>query len=479
MTQTDLIAFLPLITLAVWALLLLLVDLWIPKEAKGWTALLAALGITLALGINLAYRSAPLTVFYGLAVVDGFSSFLNTLFLLSALAGVGLAYDYLKRMGIEKGEYYALLMFATCGMMLMASANDLITVFVALELLSIPLYILAAFAHPQTASQEAGIKYFLLGTFAAAFLLYGIALVFASTGHTGFADILLKAKSGVLSNIIFLLGAGLVLVGVAFKISIVPFHQWAPDVYQGSPTPVTGFMSIGAKAAGIAALLRIFILVFPTLSADFTPILWGLAALTMVVGNIVAVAQKNVKRLLAYSSIANGGYLLMAFVPYGNSAIQNDVLSSMLLFLAAYALASLAAWAGVIALEQGQNEGLEISAFAGLARKNPWLALPIAIAMFSYTGIPLTLGFWGKFYLFRTAVEGGFPVLAVIGVLASLASAFYYLRLVVMMYMCEGEPVVQRNFWVLLVAGVSAALLVIFGLLPGPILSLVSLAVIH
>jgi len=252
--------------------------------------------------------------------------------------------------------------------------------------------------------------------------------------------------------------------------------MWVPDVYQGAPSPVTGFMSVGAKVAGFAALLRVFTLVFPSLSADLTPVLWGLSAVTMIGGNILALAQKNIKRLLAYSSIANAGYLLMALVPYGNQQVAAQSVSAMLFFLAAYGLTSLGAWAVVIALEHDDAQGLLVDDYAGLGRKSPLMALAMAIFMFSFTGVPPTLGFWGKFFLFTTTVNGGFIGLALIGLLTSLFSAYYYLRVVVVMYMRPGEPVVRRDLWLGLLAGGSAVLVVGLAFYPTPLLALAASA---
>lgn len=480
MTQTDVIALLPLVIVASWAVLLLLVDLWIPADRKGITAFLAALGLATALGFNIAHSDWSMVAFKGLAVLDGFTVFLDTIFLISGLAAICLAYDYLKRMGIERGEYYSLLLLSISGMLMMTHANDLIIVFLSLELLSIPLYIMAGLAHPRTESEESSLKYFLLGTFAAAFVLYGIALIFGATGHTDLQGIVLAASSGtLLNNTLFLVGAALLLVGFAFKTAIVPFHGWAPDVYQGAPTPVTGFMAIGAKTAGIAALLRVFVVAFPSISTDLTPVLWALAAVTMVFGNVVAVAQKNIKRLLGYSSIANGGYLLMAFVTFGNGELMDDTVSAMVFFLLGYAFTSFAAWGVVIALEKRESRGLELDDYAGLGKKYPWLALAMMIAMLSFTGVPLTLGFWGKFYLFRIAVEGGYPWLALIGLLTSVVSAYYYLRVVVVMYMLPGEPQAAQSFWLNLVTIGSALAVVALSFIPGSLLYLAAQAMIR
>lgn len=467
MTNNDLMTLLPLVVVISSAVVLLLADLWIPAKQKGITAFLAALALAAALGLNLPRLTWDAEAFGGMVAVDGFSVFLSSLFLLCGLLGMGLAYDYLKRMGIERGEFYPLLMLSVAGMMLMAHANDLIIIFLALETLSIPLYILAGFAIPRVESEESSLKYFILGTFAAAFVLYGVALIFGASGSTNLQAVLAAVEAGQLVNpTLFVIGGGMLLVGFAFKMAVVPFHGWAPDVYQGAPTPVTGFMSLGAKAAGAAALMRVFMTAFPAVSAELAPALAGLSIITMLVGNLLAISQKNIKRMLAYSSIAHGGYLLMAFVTFSQGALQAEMVSAMLFFLGSYALANFAAWGVVTALEREMGVGLELEDYAGLAKKAPWMALAMLVAMLSFTGMPLTIGFWGKFYLFRSAVMGGYVTLAVIGLLTSVISAFYYLRVVVMMYMKPGEPSVQADFWLRLVTIGSAALAVVLSLLP-------------
>jgi NADH-quinone oxidoreductase subunit N len=466
MTQSDINTILPTILLVAWACVLLLVDLFIPKGRKGWTALLAATGLAAVLGLTLAQAGRELSAFGGMIVLDGFSSFMNALFLASGLLAIAIAYGYLKRMGLERGEYYTLILFSISGMLLMAQAADLIVVFLALELLSIPLYVLAAFARPRADSEEAGLKYFLLGAFATGFVVYGITLVFGATGATSLSRIAAAVAAGTFTKYMLLIGAALILVGFSFKVAAVPFHMWTPDVYQGAPTSVTGFMAVGAKAAGFAALLRIFVTAFPSLDLDLVPVLWGLAALTMVVGNVVAISQTNIKRLLAYSSIAHAGYILMAFVSFGNPKVAPDAVASALFYLVTYAITSFGAWAAVIALEKPDGKGLEISDFAGLGRKRPLLAAAMTVFMLSLTGMPPTLGLVGKFYLFRTALQGGYLGLAIIGVLTSLVSAYYYLRVVVMMYMHSGDPETESEPWLDLTWGLTALATVVLSFIP-------------
>ena len=471
MTQPDfsLSAILPLTLLTVWACVLLLVDLFIPKERKGITALLSALGLALTLGFTLAQVGQAITGFNGMVVLDGFSIFVNALLLVSGLLGIALAYGYVKRMGLERGEYYTLLLFSVTGMMLMAQASDLIVVFLALELLSIPLYVLAAFARPKVESEEAGLKYFLLGAFATGFVVYGTALVFGASGSTNLAAIVSFASTGPGGSLLLLtIGAALILVGFGFKVAVVPFHMWTPDVYQGAPSAVTAFMSSGAKIAGFAALLRVFATAFPSIAVDMTGILWALAALTMILGNVVAIAQTNIKRLLAYSSIAHAGYILMAFVPYGNPdpAVRNTSIAAGLFYLVAYAITNFGAWGVVIALEKSEGKGLEIADYAGLARKHPLLAAAMTIFMLSLIGLPPTLGLVGKIYLFRAVIDGGFYGLAIIGVLTSLISAYYYLRVVVIMYMRDGEPETERESFLDLTTIATAIATVVISLVP-------------
>ncbi|MEW6239183.1 MAG: NADH-quinone oxidoreductase subunit N [Chloroflexota bacterium] len=477
---TDFQTILPLTVLSVWACVLLLVDLFIPKTRKSITALLSVLGLALTLGLTLAQTGLSLTGFNGMVVLDGFSIFINTILLISGLLGVAVAYGYVKRMGLERGEYYTLLLFSVSGMMLMAQAADLIVVFLALELLSIPLYVLAAFNRTKTDSEEAGLKYFLLGAFSAGFVVYGIALVFGATSTTSLTGIVaaLATGAGAAKLPLLAVGAALILVGFGFKVAAVPFHMWTPDVYQGAPTAVTAFMAAGAKIAGFAALLRVFATAFSSLAVDLTNVLWALAALTMIVGNVIAISQTNIKRLLAYSSIAHAGYILMAFVPYGNPDVMPVSVAAGLFYLVSYAVTNFGAWGVVIALEKAEGKGLEIADYAGLGRKYPALAAAMTVFMLSLIGLPPTLGLIGKIYLFRAVIDGGFYGLAVIGVLTSLVSAYYYLRVVVTMYMRDGEPQAGREFWLDATTAVTALVTVIVSLVPQWLFALASESVL-
>jgi len=479
MTQLDFSTVLPYTILTIWACVLLLVDLFIPKGRKGITAFLSALGLAVTLSFTLMQIGKEQTGFHNMVTLDGFSTFVNALLLVSGLLGVALAYGYVKRMGIERGEYYTLLLFSVTGMMLMAQASDLIIVFLALELLSIPLYVLAAFARPKVESEEAGMKYFLLGAFSTGFVVYGIALIFGATSSTSLAAIVAAASSSS-SNLLLTIGAALLLIGFGFKVAAVPFHMWTPDVYQGAPTSVTAFMSSGAKIAGFAALLRVFATAFPSIAVDMTGVLWGLSALTMIVGNVIAISQTDIKRLLAYSSIAHAGYILMAFVPYGNPdpKIAATSIAAGLFYLIAYAVTNFGAWGVVIALETEAGKGLTVSDYSGLAKRHPALAAAMTFFILSLIGFPPTLGMVGKFYLFRAVIDGQFYGLAIIGVLTSLISAFYYLRVVVNMYMREGNPAVERENWLDLSTGATALLTVVLSLVPQLLFAWASAAVL-
>ena len=467
---SDLGVLLPFTFVVGWATVLLILDMIIPDGKKGNLAWLAALGLVVGIVLSVLQLGQEATAFLDKVVVDGFATFMNVLFLGIGLVGVALAYDYLKRMELERGEYYILLVFSVAGMMLMGSANDLIIVFLALELLSIPLYVLSGIARPQAASEEAGIKYFLMGAFASGFVVYGIALIFGMTATTSIPGIIAAVGAGeVLNPLLFAVGGGLILAGLGFKVAVVPFHMWTPDVYEGAPSAVVAFMAAGAKAAGFAALIRVFVVALPSLSVDLTPVIWIVAALTMILGNVLAIAQRNIKRMLAYSSIAHAGYILMALVPYGNSQIAPEAVAAAVFYLVAYSLTNFGAWAVVIALEQKEGRGLNLDDYAGLGGKHLGLAVAMTVFMLSFIGVPPTLGFVGKFYLFSSVLAGGYVWLAVIGVLTSLVSAYYYLRVVVYMFMRDGDPVVRRDLWVNLTVGAAAVGLVALTIFATPL----------
>ena len=467
---------LPGISLAVWAVLLLLIDLSVKrKEVTAWCAIG---GIIFAFVVNLLVFNQNQTAFLGMFIADPFSGFMNIVILFTAGISVLLSIDYIKRAGIERGEFYVLLLFTTVGGMFMASANDLIAVFVALELLSIPLYVLAAFRAPNLKSEESGMKYFILGAFSSAFFVYGAALLYGATGTTNLPQIFAAIGAAVAgqgqSTLLLLLGSGLIIVGLGFKVAVVPFHMWTPDVYEGAPTPITAFMSVAAKVGGFAALLRIVIIALPALmvghqvTAAWQNIIEIIAAATLILGNFVAISQTNIKRMLAYSSIAHAGYILIAVAAAGTPGIQDQAARAALIYLLAYMFTNLGAFAVVIAIEKDDGGGTNLDDLKGLSRSKPALAAMMAFFMLSLTGIPLTGGFMGKWFVFWAALNSGMTVLAVIGVLTSVVSAFYYIRVVVNMYLADGEgdPAVGATKYVNWATYIAFAGTLIIGVLP-------------
>jgi NADH-quinone oxidoreductase subunit N len=427
------------IALSAGAMLLLLLEFLPsgPQSSRGGVVTLVTL--VAAAGSVFRVRDAQRSLFEGMFVHDGFTVFFTLLFCAVAAVAVLQSWDYVKRTRINHGEYYALLLSATLGMILMAASSDLITIFLGLELMSLALYVLVGFRRTRLDSSEAALKYFLLGAFASGFLLYGIALLYGATGTTNLGRMaIFLADSPLLGNPMLVMGGLLLLVGFGFKVAAVPFHMWTPDAYEGAPTTVTGFMSAGAKAAGFAALLRVVIVALAGLQADWRPLLSWIAILTMTVGNVTALLQTNLKRMLAYSSIAHAGYLLVAVVAGGV-----DGGSAALFYLAVYSVMNLGAFGVLALLGREQEERVLLSDLAGLGVRHPALAAAMAVFMLSLGGIPPTAGFMGKVYLFSVAVKAGLVPLVIVGVLNSVVSIFYYLRVTVAMYMQEpeGEPV--------------------------------------
>ena len=477
--ELNLIGALPAIALATWAVILLVVDLFIPKDRKQTTAWLALGGILFAFAANLLVFNNNGDAFSGLYRADAFTGMLNIVILGAAALGVLLSMDYLKRAGIERGEYYALMLLSVVGMMVMGAANDLIVVFVALELLSIPLYVLTAFRAPELKSEEGGMKYFILGAFSSAFFVYGAALIYGATGTTQLDGVFASISAALAGEgqalALLLLGSGLILVGLGFKVAVVPFHQWTPDVYEGAPTPLTAFMSVGSKVAGFAALLRIMVVGLPTLvvnvgdaAAAWQTTVWLIAAATLILGNFVALAQTNIKRMLAYSSIAHAGYILMAVAAAGTPEVANMAVQSALIYLLAYMFTNIGAFAVALGIEKDDGTGTDLKDFVGLSRSRPLLALMMAVFMLSLTGIPLTGGFIGKFFVFRATLEAGLVPLAIIGVLTSVVSAFYYIRIVVNMYLTDGsgDPAVGATSRVNWATYIAFAGTLLIGVLP-------------
>jgi len=431
----NLIDISPEMTLGVFGLVILLLDLFLRREGKGYLAVLSLIGVGGAFYASLRLWGSSHYSLSQSIVVDNLSLFFNAIFLLGTAMVILMSVSYIRREGINLGEYYSLLLFSTLGMLIISSGNDLIILFLGLELVSIPLYILSGFARTNLKSNEAALKYLLLGVFATAFLLYGIALIYGSTGTIKLPLIAkMLADTAISSNPLLFIGMGLLIIGFGFKVALVPFHMWTPDVYEGAPTSVTAFMSVGVKAAGFAALLRILLTALDKLQFSWVSILVVLAILTMTVGNVIALAQTNIKRMLAYSSIAHAGYILVGLVAGSRLGV-----SSILFYLVVYALMNLGAFAVVILVGRKGDQSLHINDYAGLGYRYPLMGAAMSVFLLSLAGIPPTAGFVGKFYIFSAAVKEGFIKLAIIGVLNSALSLFYYLRVMVIMYMREPE----------------------------------------
>jgi NADH-quinone oxidoreductase subunit N len=460
----------PLLVVVVWATVLLLVDVFaIPDGRKHITGYLAIAGFGVAALTALPLWNQGGITLSNMLVLDNYALTLILIFLLIGALSVVMALDYLPRQGIEQGEFYPLVMFAVAGMILMAQGTDLIVLFLGIETLSITLYILTGFAYPRLTSEEAAMKYLVLGAFAAGFFVYGIALIYGAIGTVNLvamAEYLANQSLVGEDQTLLLIGAGLVLIAFAFKVALVPFHMWTPDVYEGSPTPVAAFMSVGTKGAALAALLRI-LAAMPQLEAYWLPVLAGLAAATMLVGNLGALAQTNVKRMLAYSSVGHAGYILLGVIVSSAFAAQ-----AFLFYLLAYALTNLGAFAIVIALEQRGELAWSLDDFTGLFQRQPMLAVAMALFMFSLAGVPPTAGFMAKFYVFTAAWEGGLGWLALVGVLSSAIAAFFYLRIIIRMFMQDPVRDVELslNRGLTFNIGLAAVATILIGIIPTPVI---------
>jgi NADH-quinone oxidoreductase subunit N len=468
----DFVLLVPQFIVLITGMALMLLESFTPAGSKGRLGRITVVAVAIAAyTLGFQWSNHPRSILHGMIVIDNFSVFFQWLFL--AIAGVSafISMRFNEREGIERGEYYALLLFACSGMMLMASSGDLIATFLGIEILSIATYVLAGFKRTDIRSNESSLKYFLLGSFATAFLLYGIALIYGSTGTTNYGVIreLAQLQGRVQSTT--LIGMGLLLVGFGFKVALVPFHSWAPDVYEGAPTPVTAFMTVGPKAAGFAALIRILVQAFPFLAEDWSSILWVVAILTMTLGNVVAVLQTNVKRMLAYSAIAHAGYILVGIVANSNMGF-----SSVLFYLVIYTVMNLVAFSVVLSFSRKGDSRVNLEDYAGLGRKAPFPAAALSLALISLAGIPLTGGFVGKFYLFSAAIQRGYIGLAIVGVLNSVVSVFYYFRVMVFMYMREpadDSPLPEPISWPMqIILGLGVVCILLLGTHPDLILAL-------
>ncbi len=466
--QQTILPILPELVVITAALTVLIIDFFLKKDhraALGWYSLG---GIILAAYASYTLMPMSGTFFEGTFLLDPFSTYFKFVFYSACGLGILVSINYLKNEGLLRGEYYALMLFATSGMMMMASAGDLITLYLGLELMALSLYILAGFMRRDNRSNEAAIKYLVLGAFSSGIMLYGMSLLYGFSGTTNLTGILAFLRGADLTNPVLFLSMIMLIVSFGFKVAAAPFHMWVPDVYEGAPTPVTAFMSAGPKVAGFAVLLRIFLYALEPLHGHSSAILAGLAVLTMAVGNIMALSQTNIKRMLAYSSIAHAGYALVGLAAGGPEGA-----ASVMLYVFIYALMNMGAFGVVIMLRKAGERGEEIADFAGLGKTNKTAAFLMLIFMFSLTGIPPLAGFVGKFYIFKSAVQAGLVWLAVAGVLFSSVSAYFYLRVIMVMYMSEpkGSIELSNSPSLALALAISATSVIVIGVYPTDLLN--------
>jgi NADH-quinone oxidoreductase subunit N len=465
----ELLRFLPeMIVIILGTLLMALTPL--AGERRALFGNLTIAGLAAAIAAALYAQTIPGTAFQGMLVIDGFATFFRILVLAIGILSVLLSYRFLQRERAGTGEYHSLILFSLAGQMIMAAADELIVIFIGLEISSIATYVLAGYLREDKRNNEAALKYFLLGSFATAFFLYGISLIYGGAGTTDLSGIH-AALSGPQPPALLIVGlaAALMFVGLGFKVSAAPFQMWAPDVYQGASAPVTAFMSAAPKAAAFAVFLRIFMTAFEPIGAGWEPLVWGSALLSMTMGNFAALLQTNIKRMLAYSSIAHAGYLLVAV-----TARSEEGTAAVMFYLAAYALMNVGAFGAVTYIAGKGERYVAVDDFAGFGRRQPWTAAMMTIFLLSLIGVPLTAGFFGKFYIFKAALQSNLVWLTVLGLLNSAVGAFYYLRILVVMYMHEpGEAASAAEP---LTGGFRAAMglcalgTLLLGIFPGPVL---------
>ncbi|MBV8445980.1 MAG: NADH-quinone oxidoreductase subunit N [Candidatus Dormibacteraeota bacterium] len=434
---TDIIGFLPELVLAFGFVVLMLADLVVPSSRRTWLAALSFLFLAASFGLSMwgwFDSGSGRAIYFGAFAYDKYAMFVNGVLLVTAMLVVIISPQYLNRRGLHHGEYYALILAATVGMMLLAGALSLMIIFLAIELLSISLYILSGFDRRETRSQEAALKYLLLGGFASGFLLYGMALVYGETGHTQLQQIGAALQSASAVDPLLLAGIVLIFIGFAFKVSAAPFHAWTPDVYQGAPTSVTTFMSVATKVAAFAGLVRVFTYTFPSAYTHWEWVVAVIAIVSMVVGNVAALTQHSLKRMLAWSGIAQAGYILIgvAVTPGTNAGKLGTI--AVLYYLAAYAVTNLGAFA-VITVMAGRGEDLDsYDGLRGLAYRRPFVAAAMGLFLLSLGGFPPTAGFFAKFLVFDAAIQAQLTPLAIWGILTSAVSVFYYLRVALLLY---------------------------------------------
>lgn len=461
----DYVRILPELVLCVFGIAVMMLEPLIDERRnQGLLGTIALLGALAAVAASLYQAAYPGFAFWNMVKVSDFSIFFHVLVTTIAAIVILTSYEYMAVQRIRAGEYYGLILFGTVGMCLMSSAVELVLIFISLEISSISTYVLAGFRRREAASSESSLKYFLLGSFATAFFLYGIAMMFGATGSTNI-DKISQALSGPRVPVLANVGVALMFIGLGFKVAAAPFHVWTPDVYEGAPAPVVGFMSTAPKAAVFAVLLRIL---FEANAPGRMWLIWVTAALSMCMGNVAALVQTNVKRLLAYSSIAHAGYLLIAFAAAPESGI-----SAAMFYTASYAAMNVGAFAVVSHFANAGERYVTLDDYAGLGRRSPVLAAALTIFLLSLIGIPATGGFFAKFYVFSAALKSNLVGLTVIGVINSAVGAYYYLRIIVVMYMREERQriaIARIPFALGTALGISMAATIYLGVLPGKIL---------
>jgi NADH-quinone oxidoreductase subunit N len=432
--NVDYFRFLPEIILTIAGCIIMLMEAVMREDQKRFIAPFSILSLAAALAAAIAANGQPGLAFHDMLIVDAFGTFFRILVIGVGLLAVFSSSEYLHREGSTGGEYYALLLFSVMGQCVMVTANELIMIFIGLEISSIASYILAGYLRDDARNNESALKYFLLGSFATAFLLYGVAWIYGLTGSTNLAEIRRALLTPGLAPSIALTGtaAALMFTGFGFKVSAAPFQVWAPDVYQGAPAPVSGFLSVGPKAAAFAILLRVFLTAFGPISSQWEPFVWCCALATMVAGNFAALQQSNIKRLLAYSSIAHAGYVLVAVTAHSDVGA-----AAAMFYLAGYAFTNIGAFSVVAYFSRKGEKFVKIEDLAGLSQSQPAMAAMLTLFLLSLIGVPLTAGFFGKFYIFKAALDANLVWLTVLGLLNSAVAAYYYLYVMVVMYMKE------------------------------------------
>jgi NADH-quinone oxidoreductase subunit N len=476
-SAADYLRFLPEILMIIAGTLIMLIEPLLGESKKEGLSFLTLVAFLGALVAAVLANNDPGTSFSKMLVVDGFATFFRVLVIIVGILTVLCSAQYLKREHAESAEYYGLLLFSVTGQCVMATSNELIMIFIGLEISSIATYVLAGYLRDDKRNNEAALKYFLLGSFATAFLLYGIAWIYGTAGSTNLSDIrtYLLTPGSQRNVILASMSAALMFVGFAFKVSAAPFQVWAPDVYQGAPAPVTLFMSAGPKAAAFGVFLRVFMTAFAPITDRWEPFVWSSALLTMVIGNFAAITQSNIKRMLAYSSIAHAGYVMVAVAAHNQIGV-----AAAMFYLAAYAFMNIGAFAVITHFSRQGEKFVEIADLAGLGWKQPVTAALFSIFLLSLIGVPLTGGFFGKFYIFKAALDAHLVWLTVLGLLNSAVAAYYYLRVIVVMYMQEpGEatasltplgPGIQTALWA------SALATLVLGIFPSLVLNFASLS---